>query len=432
MGRKPQRGDIIRSNGKTASFKDTKMIWVLICIIALTIAAGVFYILNSVTKQDVYYVLNTNMPSRTKITVEDLSPVTTSQGSAPQNAYGLSEVSQGNVFTKYPLHAGDIVASSNAGSLDTTNEGIPDNWVVTSFTPSSDDPVVENLQRGDYFDIMATSMKKADQKANPNGDDDANNIKVGQYVFRNVMVLDNPTTTTTGTGDKANGVTTQTKNSTTAFLVGMSPKNAAMLTYIVGNYDTKLVLSPRQTSYANPATLDALYKTFNFNEYVGANPNGIIASNCVDSATGEEIKEDCTDNTFAHQERDAFGVPYNAYSSERDEKGDPRPLTSFETQWCQQLFTDEYYSGRTSNKWKAQKEYCAKHTPKNASSENDFKKQYADQLKKLENDKKADITSKLGGKSGDLSTSGDLASGTTSDSNDNNKTSDKKVEEKKK
>ena len=411
------------SSGKrntTASAKDTKLLWIVIVLLALLVAGGTFAILNNITKQDTYYVLNTNLPSRTQITPQDLSPVSTSQNSAPQNAIGLSEVQQGTVYTKYPLQAGDVISASNAGSLDTINEGIPDNWVVTSFEPADNDPIVENLQRGDYFDIMATNMKKEDQR--PAGDNSSNlgQIKVGQYVFRNVMVLDNPATTTANdNNDSANGATSQTQNSTTAFVVGMSPQNAAMLTILTKNFDTKIVMSPRYNTYANPSELDDLYKTFDFNAVIGDNPSGIIASEClaqeedgkykINSKTGtvDTTKENCTDPTFAPKERDAFGVPYefNAQYERRDEKGDIIPLTQNEIKWCQNMFGEnaDYYMG---DSWADEKQYCVDHTSKDAKDDVNFKKMYDDQKKEIA-DKQRN------------STSGSLSSSSNNNSSDN-------------
>ena len=411
------------SSGKrntTASAKDTKLLWIVIVLLALLVAGGTFAILNNITKQDTYYVLNTNLPSRTQITPQDLSPVSTSQNSAPQNAIGLSEVQQGTVYTKYPLQAGDVISASNAGSLDTINEGIPDNWVVTSFEPADNDPIVENLQWGDYFDIMATNMKKEDQR--PAGDNSSNlgQIKVGQYVFRNVMVLDNPATTTANdNNDSANGATSQTQNSTTAFVVGMSPQNAAMLTILTKNFDTKIVMSPRYNTYANPSELDDLYKTFDFNAVIGDNPSGIIASEClaqeedgkykINSKTGtvDTTKENCTDPTFAPKERDAFGVPYefNAQYDRRDEKGDIIPLTQNEIKWCQNMFGEnaDYYMG---DSWADEKQYCVDHTSKDAKDDVNFKKMYDDQKKEIA-DKQRN------------STSGSLSSSSNNDSSDN-------------
>lgn len=411
------------SSGKrntTASAKDTKLLWIVIVLLALLVAGGTFAILNNITKQDTYYVLNTNLPSRTQITPQDLSPVSTSQNSAPQNAIGLSEVQQGTVYTKYPLQAGDVISASNAGSLDTINEGIPDNWVVTSFEPADNDPIVENLQRGDYFDIMATNMKKEDQRPAGDNNSDLNQIKVGQYVFRNVMVLDNPATTTANdNNDSANGATSQTQNSTTAFVVGMSPQNAAMLTILTKNFDTKIVMSPRYNTYANPSELDDLYKTFDFNAVIGDNPSGIIASEClaqeedgkykINSKTGtvDTTKENCTDPTFAPKERDAFGVPYefNAQYDRRDENGDIIPLTQNEIKWCQNMFGEnaDYYMG---DSWADEKQYCVDHTSKDAKDDVNFKKMYDDQKKEIA-DKQRN------------STSGSLSSSSNNDSSDN-------------
>lgn len=410
------------SSGKrntTASAKDTKLLWIVIVLLALLVAGGTFAILNNITKQDTYYVLNTNLPSRTQITPQDLSPVSTSQNSAPQNAIGLSEVQQGTVYTKYPLQAGDVISASNAGSLDTINEGIPDNWVVTSFEPADNDPIVENLQRGDYFDIMATNMKKEDQR--PAGDNSSNlgQIKVGQYVFRNVMVLDNPATTTANNNsDSANGATSQTQNSTTSFVVGMSPQNAAMLTILTKNFDTKIVMSPRYNTYANPSELDDLYKTFDFNAVIGDNPTGIIASEClaqeedgkykINSKTGtvDTTKENCTDPTFAPKERDAFGVPYefNAQYDRRDEKGDIIPLTQNEIKWCQNMFGEnaDYYMG---DSWADEKQYCVDHTSKDAKDDVNFKKMYDEQKKEIADSQRN-------------STSGSLSSSSNNDSPD--------------
>lgn len=411
------------SSGKrntTASAKDTKLLWIVIVLLALLVAGGTFAILNNITKQDTYYVLNTNLPSRTQITPQDLSPVSTSQNSAPQNAIGLSEVQQGTVYTKYPLQAGDVISASNAGSLDTINEGIPDNWVVTSFEPADNDPIVENLQRGDYFDIMATNMKKEDQRPAGGNNSDLSQIKVGQYVFRNVMVLDNPATTTANdNNDSANGATSQTQNSTTSFVVGMSPQNAAMLTILTKNFDTKIVMSPRYNTYANPSELDDLYKTFDFNAVIGDNPTGIIASEClaqeedgkykINSKTGtvDTTKENCTDPTFAPKERDAFGVPYefNAQYDRRDEKGDIIPLTQNEIKWCQNMFGEnaDYYMG---DSWADEKQYCVDHTSKDAKDDVNFKKMYDEQKKEIA-DKQRN------------STSGSLSSSSNNDSSDN-------------
>jgi hypothetical protein len=418
MARKtPKRG--LKTLGASSSFKDTKMLWVLILIIATVIGFGVFYIMNSVTKQDTYYVLNTNIPSRTQITPDYMYPVTTSKGSAPANALSITDVQSGNIYSKYPLNAGDVVATSNAGALDSINEGIPDNWVVTSFDPGDSDPVVENLQRGDYFDIMVTNMKKSDTQSGTATSDQngvLSNIKVGQWLFRNVMVLDNPTaTTTSNSSDSSNGATSKTQNSTTMFLLGMSPRNSTILAMAQQQYSLKLVISPRQNSYTNPTMLDNLYKQFDFNDVISKNQNGIIASNCVDSATGEEEEKDCTDNTFSPQQRDKFGVPYSynkAAGDTKDENGNPQPLTKHEIEWCTQLFdgANGYYS---NSKWDDEKEYCAKNSPKTP----DFKALLKKEKKAVSDAANSATANSLGSPSSSSSSSSGSSSATGDSSN---------------
>ena len=366
----------------SSSFKDTKMLWVLIVIVALVIGFGVFYVMNSLTKQDTYYVLQESIPSRTQITPDLLATISTSPDSIPPNALDVTDVQMGNVYSKYPLNAGDVVSESNSGPLDSVNEGVPDNWVVTSFDPGDSDPVVENLARGDYFDIMVVNMKKSDATSGEEvAKDDRNqvldNITIGQWLFRNVMVLDNPTATVSSdSADSENGATAQTQNSTTMFLLGMSPRNATILAMAESQYDLKLVISPQYNAYRNPSDLDALYTQFDFGAVISKNPSGIIASNCVDlkqgddetddeykerAADGYEVKKNCTDNTFSITERDKFGVPYNwveGVDKDRDENGDVVPLTQYEITWCKLLFDDEYYS---NEKWDDMREYCGSH-----------------------------------------------------------------------
>lgn len=390
------------ANSGGSKFKDQKALWVLILVLALAIGMGLFSIISNYTKQDTYYVLATSVEARQQITPDELTPKPAIHGNAPQNAIGLDEINSGRYFAKYPLQAGDVVSNSNAGSLDAINLGVPDNWTITSFEPEGDDPIVQSLHAGDYFDLMVTNMKKADQRPEVANEQNevTDNIKVGGWLFRNVMILDNPNTTTDSqSNDKENGATAQTKNSTTKFIIGMSPRNANILAIASKQFDMKIVRSPKQNSYANPATLDALYKNFDFNSVIGDNPSGIIASNCVDSTTGDEKKQDCTDATFTPQQRDAFGVPYNTTSADtRDENGDPVPLTKFEIQWCSQLFGDGDGDGKidtgydpvngyySNSKWDKEKKYCSDHSTKS----NDFKKMLEE-----ENKAKSDAANKL-------------------------------------
>jgi hypothetical protein len=361
------------NNGGKASLKDTKILWFFIGAFALLAGFGAYTVMNQVTKQDTYYVLSHAVAARTQITKADVTPKNTQAGTIPQNSLSLSDIQQGNIYSKYPLNQGDPLVSSNAGSLDSLNEGIPDNWVVTSFKVDNADAVPSSLQRGDYFDLMLVS---SDQKSAA----DLKNLTQGaRYLFRNVLVLDtsNAVAGTTATANNSNtgsdgqAATASSTSSGIDFVVGMSPKNAAVLqAAITSGANIRLVTSPKQTTYQNPKDLDKLYDfsyddvTNDLNGLNDTSKDGIIASECVDSSTGESTGKDCTDNTFTPQSRDQFGVPYNAESSEVDANGNVKSLTKFEKQWCEQLSGDYY----ASSKWDSEKAYCTKHGVKVTTS----------------------------------------------------------------
>lgn len=389
-----------RSGGLAAGFKTTKMIWVAIVIVALIIAYGSFRMYSAWTNQSTYYVLNHSVAARTQITGSDLATIQTSSDGVPPNAYTLADVQQGTIYSKYALSAGDVLSPSNSGSLDTINEGIPDNWVITSFQLDSNDAVTGYLQRGDYFDMMILGMNKGDKSTGPAADlDGSYDVSVGQYAFRNILLLDSPASAQNlndGSDQAAgNAATTQQTNNNSYFVVGMSPQNAAMLQIVLNKYSVKMVVSPKQNTYANPNNLNELYKTFEFNKIINDHESGIIASNCVDSTTGKELNQDCTDPTFTKTQRDKFGVPYNAKDSEKDENGEPKPLTEFEQTWCTQLYSDEYYG---NSKWDKEKKYC---------KDNGFKGE--DRSKKAAEESN-NATSKLGGSSDSNATGGDTGS----------------------
>ena len=126
---------------------------VLICLIC----GGIFFGLSKMFATDTYYVLNADVPAKTQITKALLMPQETAQGTAPKNAVNMDTVQKGNVYAKYPLYQGDVVSTSNAGSITNSYDGIPDNWVVTSVSISADKAVDGGLSKGDYFDIIRVS-----------------------------------------------------------------------------------------------------------------------------------------------------------------------------------------------------------------------------------------------------------------------------------
>lgn len=273
--------------------------WLLIGIIiaiALTLFVVVTLAALKFFQTETYYVLNTDVPTRTQVTSEMLSPVTTSEGTAPKAAIGIGEVQSGEVYTQYPLVAGDILTASNVGSRSDISNGIPDSWVVTNLSVSADNAVGGRIQRGTYFDIMVT---------------DANG---SSYPFVNVLALD----TTVDLSDASSSDAAETEEAhagqTTQYVVGMSPQDAARLQHVIqqygGNGGIRLVLSPRQNEYAQPQLSDY---------------TGIFAYNRDSDAPVNEGAN--TDYTFTDVQRDKFGKPVeqvqncsqgNAKLSEKD------------------------------------------------------------------------------------------------------------------
>lgn len=266
------------STVKKKSKKSNGFILAGIAFVAVIIGVVVFSFVSSLLQKETYYILNQDVPARTQVTPEMLDPIAATQGTAPQAAVGLGDVQTGNVYTKFPLLAGDILTMSNVGSLEDISVGIPDEWVVTNFSVDADDAVGGRVQRGSYFDMLVTTE---------NG---------SFYPFVNVLALD--TTVDLSNASSADAADTAEAHSgqTTQYVVGMSPENAGKLHDIVRTYtgDIKLVLSPRQNEYERPqlASYDGMFKFEGEVIWPG------------ESDAGER-----TDYTFTDVDRDEFGKP---------------------------------------------------------------------------------------------------------------------------
>lgn len=248
------------------------------------VAVVVFFLFASLAQKlfqtETYYVLNQDVPTRTEVTTDMMKPVTTSEGTAPKNALGLDEVQTGNVYTEYPLKAGDILTMSNVGGMADISVGIPDTWVVTSFGVSADDAVGGRIKRGSYFDVMVSTQDGS------------------FYPFVNVLALD--TTVSLDSASSSNAADSQEGHAgqTSQYVVGMSPANAAKLQMVVQKYgqNIRLVLSPRANEYQKPALADY---------------DGMFTYNSTDGTIwpGESSKGEVTDYAFKDVERNKCGAP---------------------------------------------------------------------------------------------------------------------------
>lgn len=252
-----------------------------ILAVAAIVFASVLMLVQKVFQTETYYVLNQDVPTRTQVTAEMLTPVTTSEGTAPKAAIGLDEVQTGNVYTQYPLVAGDILTQSNVGALEDISVGVPDEWVITNFSVNADNAVGGRIQRGTYFDIMVATQDGA------------------FYPFVNVLALD--TTVSLDNASSADAAETEEAHAgqTSQYVVGMKPEDAAKLQNLVAKYgsDMRLVLSPRANEYSKP-NLSDYNGVFSYEQ----GSDGVIWP-------GESDSGELTDYTFTDIERDEFGRP---------------------------------------------------------------------------------------------------------------------------
>lgn len=153
--------------------------WFIAAItVAVLAAVALFVVLSQVTATTTYYVLNQDVPARSQITADMLAEVSTSEGGEPRNAIDIFDVQNEAVFAQYALSVGDIVTASNTGALQKINEGIPEDYVVASFTAPAEFSVAGKLSRGDYIDIISGTSDMGGSALPPT------------YALRHVLLLD--------------------------------------------------------------------------------------------------------------------------------------------------------------------------------------------------------------------------------------------------
>lgn len=198
---------------------------IIIAIIAgllgLFISSATF--LKNISKTETYYVLKEDVPAQTLITEDMLQPVSTSAGSEPKNILSKADVLSENYYTKIAFQAGEygvpvpLTAVQKEGETTSGLQAqIPEDWVVTSFSISSDKAVSGQLLTGDFFDMLVVT----DQ---------------GTFTpFINTPVLN--TTLSSQTVSNPNGGSTYTTE-TVQYVIGLPADQAARLQHILGTFD---------------------------------------------------------------------------------------------------------------------------------------------------------------------------------------------------
>ena len=142
--------------------------------VGIVVFAGiVWFALSQLLATESYYVLNQDVGSKTQVSDSMLTKVETAKGTAPKNAITQAQVLEGNIYTKIPLSAGDILTPSNTGLNIDNSTGIPDGWSVTTFSIPTVSAVNGSITKGQYFDIIGVS-----------------DSGIAKYIASNILALD--------------------------------------------------------------------------------------------------------------------------------------------------------------------------------------------------------------------------------------------------
>lgn len=259
----------------------------------VAVAGGLYYGLSQALAQETYYILNTDVPSKSQITPSMLNKIETSKGTAPQNALTAAQVETAQVFSRYPLKAGDIVTPSNTGSLQESGVGIPDDWVRTSFVIASENTADGTIGRGDYIDILITEE---------NGD--------SRYLFTNILILDTVSESESTGQDKDGRVMSLGKQK--QFNIGMPADSAAVLHSALSKQAgrMKILHAPYSTKYKNRTE-----------PYLGEKFNYANSTKATDLKAG-------TDSTFKPVERNEDGSPKTAQQATQQTQQASKPASN--------------------------------------------------------------------------------------------------------
>lgn len=241
-------------------------------LIVIIISALIFSTLTSLFSTESYYVLNTNIKAKERITPDMVVMRETAAGTGPVNALKMEHIQRGDIYSRYPLYAGDVVAYSNAGVLSGQTLGIPDDWSVTSFSISSTDAVGGILGKGDYVDLLGVNEEEG-----------------ARYIAYNMLILDVKFVNEQYDGN-VNGETII--GELMHYTVGMPAKEVALLHSALLSYkNTKVIKAPYLLNYAKRDVSD-LDTAFKYGPEIGN----------IDLFLG-------SDPTFTDVERDETGRP---------------------------------------------------------------------------------------------------------------------------
>lgn len=139
---------------KRSFFQDRKMwFWIAAGSGLVTLIVLVIF-LQSLISTTKYYVLVKDVPARTLITTDMLQEQVVSAGGQPPTAIDIADVFSNELYSKTSLNTGDIITNSNVGDLIPLRQGIPEDFVIASFSSDPNNSAGGNAKRGDYIDVF--------------------------------------------------------------------------------------------------------------------------------------------------------------------------------------------------------------------------------------------------------------------------------------
>lgn len=284
---------------KRSFFQDRKMwFWIAAGSGLVTLIVLVIF-LQSLISTTKYYVLNADIPARTPITAQMLHEQVVSSGGEPPTSLDISAFTDPShpVYSKAALKAGDILTPSNVGDLIPLRQGIPDDFVVTSFSADPNHSAGGNIKRGDYVDVFYV------------GDGQST------LLFQRVLILDTTT-------DLNGGAPAASKDPAASGTSAAPPANANTATsvyragvpflYTVGMSQTDALKLSAASSGKFYVVLSSAKDALNTNgvapKTLGMSLNDVLSSAANDSGKG-------TDNTFKPKATETAAPTANPTSS---------------------------------------------------------------------------------------------------------------------
>lgn len=241
----------ITSKSKAGNKKGGKLYIMLASACALVVAILVFTVFQGATDKEPYYVLGQDIPARTEIIPSMLIEQEAMSGTAPPNAIDIGTVSEGGLYSLVALNMGDILTESNTSNDQSSLwAGLPENFVITSFTVEPNLAAGGNIQRGDYIDVGLISSDTA-----------MTGGEAGAAIFlKRVLVIDATVDLAAFTPSEEEGANEEVDKRSgipTTYTVGLSPENAAKLA-LAGEYKLFAVLSSIETRDSDELTAEEI------------------------------------------------------------------------------------------------------------------------------------------------------------------------------